>query len=190
VPGKGQLILTGRLGDWLKESATAGFTYLRSRAEALGLETDFHEHIDLHVHYPGAVLKTDGPSAGIAMATAMVSAVTGIPVRSDTAMTGEISLRGRVRRIGGLKEKLLAAHRGGITRVLIPSANLKDLDEVPERIREDLEVIAVSHMDRVLKEALTGSRAQEIFGSYGTDHQIAVDSDRATRPRSASSPAE
>ena len=180
VPGKGKLILTGRLGDWLKESATAGFTYLRSRAEALGLDTDFHEHIDVHVHYPGAILKTDGPSAGIAMAIAMVSAVTGIAVRSDTAMTGEISLRGRVLRIGGLKEKLLAAHRGGITRVLIPEFNYKDLHDVPKRVLETVEVIPVSHMDRVLKEALTGSRAREIFGSYGVDQEIAVDSVQAT----------
>jgi ATP-dependent Lon protease len=182
IPGKGKLILTGRLGDWLKESATAGFTYLRSRAEALGLDTDFHEQIDVHVHYPGAVLKTDGPSAGIAMATAMVSAVTGMPVRSDTAMTGEISLRGRVLRIGGLKEKLLAAHRGGITRVLIPESNVKDLDEVPSRVLEAVEVIPVSHMDRVLKEALAGKRAEEIFGSYVTDVKIAVDSGRTEGP--------
>ncbi len=154
VPGKGSLVLTGRLGEWLQESGRAGFTYLRSRAEALGLETDFHETTDLHVHYPGNALKTDGPSAGIAMATAMVSALTGIPVRADTAMTGEITLRGRVLPIGGLKEKVLAAHRGGITRVIVPDENVKDLDDIPANVRAEVEIVAVSHMDRVLKEAL------------------------------------
>ncbi|MCB9685966.1 MAG: endopeptidase La [Alphaproteobacteria bacterium] len=154
VPGKGKLELTGRLGEWLQESGRAGFTYLRSRAEALGLESDFHETHDLHVHYPGNALKTDGPSAGIAMATAMVSALTGIPVRADTAMTGEITLRGRVLPIGGLKEKVLAAHRGGITRVLVPDENVKDLEDIPANIRAEVDIIPVGHMDRVLKEAL------------------------------------
>jgi ATP-dependent Lon protease len=154
LPGKGNLTLTGRLGDWLQESGRAGFTYIRSRALALGLEADFHEHTDLHVHYPGNALKTDGPSAGIAMATAMVSALTGIPVRADTAMTGEITLRGRVLPIGGLKEKVLAAHRGGITRVLVPEENLKDLEDIPPNVTAEVEIIGVTHMDRVLKEAL------------------------------------
>ena len=163
VPGKGKLILTGRLGDWLKESAEAGFTYVRSRAAALGLDTDFHEVQDFHVHYPGNPLKTDGPSAGIAMATALVSAATGIPVRSDTAMTGEISLRGRVLPIGGVKEKLLAAHRGGVKRVILPEENRKDLEDLPAQVLESLEVICVSHVDRVLKEALSGTLAAEIF---------------------------
>jgi ATP-dependent Lon protease len=182
VPGKGQLILTGRLGDWLKESATAGFTYLRSRAEALHLDSDFHENCDFHIHYPGNPLKTDGPSAGIAMATAMVSALTGIPVRADTAMTGEITLRGRVLPIGGLKEKVLAAHRAGITRVLIPEENLKDLEDVPAKVREVLEVIPVSHMDRVLVEALVGGAGSKIFSAHRTQAEIAVDSPRAEGP--------
>ncbi len=154
LPGKGNLQLTGRLGDWLQESGRAGFTYVRSRALALGLDADFHEHTDLHVHYPGNALKTDGPSAGIAMATAMVSALTGIPVRADTAMTGEISLRGRVLPIGGLKEKVLAAHRGGITRVLVPEENLKDLEDIPANVTAEVEILGVTHMDRVLAEAL------------------------------------
>jgi ATP-dependent Lon protease len=179
VPGKGQLILTGRLGDWLKESASAAFTYIRSRADALGLEPDFQETQDFHVHYPGNALTTDGPSAGIAMAVSMVSALTGIPVRSDTAMTGEISLRGRVLRIGGLKEKVLAAHRGGITRVIIPDSNRRDLAELPPRVLEQVEIIPVEHMDRVLKEALSGARAEEIFGGYRGEPPIA-DSTGAT----------
>jgi len=182
IPGKGNLILTGRLGDWLKESATAAFTYIRSRSEALRLEPDFHDSQDFHVHYPGNALKTDGPSAGIAMATALVSALTGISARSDTAMTGEITLRGRVLKVGGLKEKLLAAHRGGITRVLIPEANLKDLEEVPGHVTEALQIIPVSHMDRVLKEALSGDAVAEIFGGYGPDQEFAVDSPQAERP--------
>ncbi len=161
--GKGNLLLTGRLGDWLKESGNAAFTYLRSRAEALGLDPDFHEKTDLHIHYPGNALRTDGPSAGIAMATAMVSAMTGIPVRADTAMTGEITLRGRVLPIGGLKEKVLAAHRGDITRVLVPDENLKDLEDIPQAIKSQVEIIGVGHMDRVLKESLLGSEAQELF---------------------------
>ncbi|MEM6930287.1 MAG: S16 family serine protease, partial [Myxococcota bacterium] len=161
--GKGNLLLTGRLGDWLKESGNAAFTYLRSRAEALGLDADFHEKTDLHIHYPGNALRTDGPSAGIAMATAMVSAMTGIPVRADTAMTGEITLRGRVLPIGGLKEKVLAAHRGGITRVLVPDENLKDLEDIPQAIQAQVDVIGVAHMDRVLKESLLGVDAEELF---------------------------
>lgn len=166
VPGKGQLTLTGLLGESLQESGRAGFTYIRSRAEALGLEADFHETTDLHIHYPGRGGRSDGPSAGIAMATAMVSALTGIPVRADTAMTGEITLRGRVLPIGGLKEKVLAAHRGGITRVIVPDENMKDLDEIPPNVTAEVEIVPVSHMDRVLKEALVGPEADELFGKH------------------------
>jgi ATP-dependent Lon protease len=165
VPGKGNLQLTGRLGDWLQESGRAAFTYIRSRADALGLETDFHQTTDIHVHYPGNALRTDGPSAGIAMATAIVSALTGIPVRADTAMTGEITLRGRVLPIGGLKEKVLAAHRGGITRVIVPDENVKDLDEIPANVTAEVQIVPVSHMDRVLKEALAGSPAVDLFSA-------------------------
>ena len=154
VPGSGKLILTGRLGDWLKESATAGFSYVRSRAQVLGLEPDFHEKNDIHIHYPGNGLKTDGPSAGIAMATALTSALTGIPVRRDVAMTGEISLRGRVLAIGGLKEKTLAAHRRDIRRVILPEPNGKDIEDIPEPVRKALELRTVSHMDQVLELAL------------------------------------
>ncbi len=165
VPGKGKLILTGRLGDWLKESGNAAFTYIRSRAEALRLELDFHETTDLHIHYPGNALRTDGPSAGIAMACAMVSALTGIPIRADTAMTGEITLRGRVLPIGGVKEKVLAAHRGGITRVLIPEENRKDIEDIPANVTQTVEILPVSHMDRVLMEALCGPVAEDLFGA-------------------------
>ncbi|MCO4744958.1 MAG: endopeptidase La [Proteobacteria bacterium] len=180
VPGKGKLILTGQLGDVLKESATAAFTYMRSRAEALHVEPDFNERYDFHIHYPGPS-GVEGPSAGIGMATAMVSAITGIPVRSDTAMTGEITLRGRVLPIGGLKEKLLAAHRGGITRVVIPQANTKDLEDVPQHVKDDVEIIAVTHMDRVLKEALSGAAAAEIFGAHPGNRPIELDSGRTER---------
>jgi ATP-dependent Lon protease len=154
VPGSGKLIRTGNLGDNLKESAMAALTYVRSRAESLGLERDFYESWDVHVHYPGNPMKTDGPSAGIAMATALASALTGVPVANDIAMTGEITLGGRALPIGGLKEKILAAHRGGITRVLIPEANEKDIEKVPEGVREKVEIIPVHHMDQVLELAL------------------------------------
>jgi ATP-dependent Lon protease len=154
VPGKGKLILTGLLGDWLKESGTAAFSYVRSRAPYLGLKPGFHEHFDLHIHYPGNAMKTDGPSAGIAMATALASALVGVPVRHDVAMTGEISLRGRILPIGGLKEKILAAHRRKIKRVLIPAQNEKDLAEIPQEVRDVLEIIPVAHMDQVLDLAL------------------------------------
>ena len=154
LPGKGKLMLTGRLGDWLKESANAALTYVRSRAEVLGIAEDAHESLDIHVHYPGNSLKTDGPSAGIAMTTALVSALIGVPVRGDLAMTGEVSLRGRVLPIGGLKEKLLAAWRLELRTVLIPIVNEKDLPDVPSEVVEGLRVEPVAHMDAVLREAL------------------------------------
>ena len=166
VAGKGKLITTGKLGEVLKESATAVFTYVRSRAAALGLEPDFHEVQDFHIHYPGLPGGVEGPSAGIAMATALVSALTGIPVRRDTAMTGEITLRGRVLPIGGVKEKILAAHRGGITRVLVPEKNRKDLAKVPDAVREAMEIIVVDHMDRVLQEALTTPPLKKVGEVY------------------------
>lgn len=154
LPGKGKLILTGRLGDWLKESATAAFSYVRSRADVLGVSADVHETHDLHVHYPGNSLKTDGPSAGIAMTTALVSALTKVPVRGRVAMTGEVSLRGRVLPIGGVKSKLLAAWRRGAHTVLVPQVNQKDLRDLPTEVQEGLEIILVSHMDQVLAQAL------------------------------------
>ncbi|MBN2800808.1 MAG: endopeptidase La [Deltaproteobacteria bacterium] len=154
VEGKGQVQLTGRLGDWLKESAAAGLTFLRSRAATWGLPEDFASTKDIHVHYPGNALRTDGPSAGAAMATALLSALTERPVRADLAMTGEISLRGRVLRIGGLREKLLAAHRAGLTTVLIPADNARDLEDVPAEVLAAVQILPVHTMDEVLALAL------------------------------------
>ena len=184
VPGGGKLILTGKLGDVIKESGQAALTYVRSRFEALGLEHDVHEKHDFHIHYPAQPSGVDGPSAGIAMTTAMVSALTSLAVRSDTAMTGEVSLRGRVLRIGGLKEKLLAAHRAGIRRVLIPDRNQRDLEDIPEYVLQGLEVIAVDHMDRVLKEALAPAGVAKLFGGYVTTADPGVDSQSGHRPAS------
>ena len=154
VPGKGKLSYTGSLGEVMQESIQAAMTVVRSRAEKLGVATDFHEKRDIHVHVPEGATPKDGPSAGIAMCTALVSTLTGNPVRADVAMTGEITLRGEVLPIGGLKEKLLAAHRGGIKRVLIPYENERDLEEIPENVKGDLEIHAVRWIDEVLKLAL------------------------------------
>ena len=155
VPGKGAIIRTGQLGDVMKESIEAARTVVRSRADVLGIPDDFFEKHDLHVHVPEGATPKDGPSAGIGMCTALVSAITRIPVRADVAMTGEITLRGEVLPIGGLKEKLLAAHRGGITTVIIPQENEKDLAEIPKNIKSKLEIIPVRWVDEVLDIALT-----------------------------------
>jgi len=154
VPGKGQLIKTGSLGDVMGESITAALTVVRSRAQSLGLATDFYEKNDMHIHVPEGATPKDGPSAGIGMCTALVSVLTQIPVRADVAMTGEITLRGQVLAIGGLKEKLLAAHRGGIKTVIIPEENLRDLKEIPENIQQNLQIKAVKWIDEVLQIAL------------------------------------
>lgn len=154
--GKGQLSLTGKLGDVMKESAQAGFSYIRSRAETLGVDPDFHEKCDVHIHVPEGSIPKDGPSAGIAMATALISALTQRPVRRDVAMTGEITLRGRILPIGGLKEKVLAAHRSGIRTVVIPAENVKDTEEIPDNIKREMQFVAVDHMDEVLSVALRG----------------------------------
>ncbi|WKZ56441.1 MAG: endopeptidase La [Bdellovibrionota bacterium] len=154
LPGKGRLQITGKLGDVMQESAKAALSYVRSRAAMLGLPRYFYEKIDLHVHVPEGAIPKDGPSAGITMATSMVSALTGIPIDRSVAMTGEITLRGHVLPIGGLKEKALAAHRGGIKRILLPKENENDIEEIPSAVRKDLELIPVSHIDEVLYEAL------------------------------------
>ena len=154
VDGKGKTTKTGSLGDVMQESIQAAFTVVRSRAESLGLATNFHEKYDLHIHVPEGATPKDGPSAGVGMCTALVSALTSIPVRADVAMTGEITLRGQVLKIGGLKEKLLAAHRGNIKTVLIPADNERDLKEIPDNIKADLEIIPVRWIDQVLEHAL------------------------------------
>ncbi len=155
-PGKGKLILTGKLGDVMKESAQAAFSYIRSRAEELKIDPDFNEKNDIHIHVPEGAVPKDGPSAGITMATALVSALTGRAVRKNVGMTGEITLRGRVLPIGGLKEKSLSAHRAGLTKIIIPKENEKDLEDIPESVRNDLNYVLVSHLDEVLKHALVG----------------------------------
>ena len=154
VVGKGKLTFTGSLGDVMKESIQAAMTVVRARAEKLGINSEFHEKRDIHIHVPDGATPKDGPSAGIAMCTALVSCLTGNPVRADVAMTGEISLRGKVLPIGGLKEKLLAAHRGGIKTVLIPKDNVKDLEEIPDNVKENLSIHAVETIDEVLGLAL------------------------------------
>lgn len=154
MPGKGTLSLTGQLGDVMRESAQAAVSYIRTRATELGIDEDFNDKLDMHIHVPAAAIPKDGPSAGITMAVALASVLTGCPVRRDIAMTGEITLRGRVLPIGGLKEKLLAAHRAGISAVVIPKENVVDLDLLPERVRDELEILAVESMDEVLSHAL------------------------------------
>ena len=155
MPGKGNLVLTGKLGDVMQESAQAAMSYIRARALSFGLEPDFNRQVDMHVHLPEGAIPKDGPSAGITIATALVSTLMQVPVRRQVAMTGEITLRGRVLAIGGLKEKVMAAHRCGITKVIIPAENEKDIKEIPASVRKAVEIKPVSHMDDVLREALS-----------------------------------
>jgi ATP-dependent Lon protease len=157
VPGKGTTTCTGKLGDVMMESIKAAMTVVRRRAPRLGIKSDFHEKSDIHIHVPEGATPKDGPSAGIAMTTALVSVLTGIPVRADVAMTGEITLRGEVLPIGGLKEKLLAAHRGAIKTVIIPEENVKDLSDIPDNVKNRLEIVPVKWIDRVFEVALERS---------------------------------
>jgi ATP-dependent Lon protease len=156
VPGKGAIKTTGKLGDVMKESVEAAFSFIKARSPAYGIKPSIFARKDIHIHLPEGAVPKDGPSAGIGLVTAIVSTLSGVPVRKDIAMTGEVTLRGRVLPIGGLKEKLLAAMRGGIKTVLIPTENEKDLAEIPANIREALEIIPVAHVDQVLELALTG----------------------------------
>jgi ATP-dependent Lon protease len=169
VSGKGKLILTGKLGDVMQESAQAALSYVRSRAERFGLDKKFSENVDIHIHVAEGAVPKDGPSAGVTMATAMVSALARIPVRKDVAMTGEITLRGRVLPIGGLKEKALAAHRGGTKIIIIPKDNAKDVREIPLKIRRELTIIPVEHIDEVLRHALVLDDPDAFFRKVESD---------------------
>jgi len=159
MKGKGKLTLTGKLGDVMQESARAAVSYLRSRAELLGVDPEFNESIDIHIHVPEGAIPKDGPSAGITMATAIASLLSGVPVRGDVAMTGEITLRGKVLPVGGIKDKVLAAYRAGIRTIVLSAENDKDLDDLPEEIRSEMEFHLVHTMDEVIKIALEAPRA-------------------------------
>jgi ATP-dependent Lon protease len=181
VPGKGKHVITGQLGDVMKESIQAAMSVVRSRAAALGIRPDFYENKDIHIHVPEGAIPKDGPSAGIGMCTALVSALTGIPVRADVAMTGEITLRGEVLPIGGLKEKLLAAHRGGIKTVLIPEENRRNLEEVPDSIKGNLDIRPLKWIDEVIDvalvrkpEALSAEDLLETTAKVGTEKSSTI----------------
>jgi ATP-dependent Lon protease len=191
VPGKGKFTYTGQLGDVMQESIQAAMTVVRSRSGALGIEADFYQKYDVHVHVPEGATPKDGPSAGVAMCTALVSALTKIPVRATVAMTGEITLRGEVLPIGGLKEKLLAAHRGGIETVLIPSENERDLAEIPKNIKQNLEIRPVRWIDEVLQVALTAMpepHAVEAAGDAAQEPSAEVESDEPAKAKRRNGP--
>ncbi len=177
MPGKGNVTVTGKLGDVMKESAQAAVSYVRSRAANLLIDEKFYKQLDLHIHIPEGAIPKDGPSAGIAMCTSIVSALTKHPVHRDIAMTGEITLRGRVLPIGGLKEKVIAAHRGGIKKILIPKENEKDLKDIPKTIARDLELVTVEHMDEVLTHALIVGEGERLFQEV--DMSLAMVEDKA-----------
>jgi ATP-dependent Lon protease len=167
MPGKGELTITGKLGDVMQESARAAMSYVRSRAHEFRLPWDFYQKVDIHIHVPEGGIPKDGPSAGITIATAIASALLKIPVRHNVAMTGEITLRGRILPIGGLKEKLLAARRGGVERVLIPKENERELKEIPAKVTRSIDIQSIEHMDDVLKYALILEDPDSLFAGHG-----------------------
>ncbi len=154
VPGTGKLVLTGQLGDVMQEIAKAGISYIRSIAGRAGIKEDFYKKQDLHIHIPEGAVPKDGPSAGVTMCTAMISTLTDTPVRKDVAMTGEITLRGKVLPVGGIKEKVLAAHRAGIRKVLLPADNKADIDDIPEKVRNEIEFVLISNAKEALDQVL------------------------------------
>jgi ATP-dependent Lon protease len=183
MPGRGQLKVTGKLGDVMQESAHAALSYVRSRAEHLMIDDKFYRKNDIHIHIPEGAIPKDGPSAGISMCTSLVSALTRRPVHRDLAMTGEITLRGRVLPIGGLKEKLIAAQRGGVKRVVIPKENEKDLKDVPKSITSLMEIVFVEHMDEVLSHALIVPAGERLFDN--ADMPLPVASGKEEKPARA-----
>jgi ATP-dependent Lon protease len=185
VDGRGRLQLTGTLGDVMKESASAAMSYARQRAVQLGIAPDFYKTKDIHIHIPAGATPKDGPSAGIAIATAVVSALTGTPVRGDVAMTGEITLRGRVLPIGGVKEKAVGAHRAGISHVLLPKGNVRDIDDVPQEVRDAITFHSVGSMDEVLALGLRTPSATHagVTPTSGGPHAVAPASVPARRER-------
>jgi ATP-dependent Lon protease len=184
MPGRGGLTITGRAGDVMQESARAALSYARSRAPQLKIDPDFQEKLDLHIHLPEGATPKDGPSAGITMATALISALTRCPVRNDTAMTGEITLRGRVLAIGGLKDKTLAAHRQNIRRLIAPEENRRDLQKIPEAIRKEMEFVFVTNMDEVIAAAilLDDSQAGNLAGAAESNDADGKKSERVPPP--------
>ena len=179
MPGKGQVTVTGKLGEVMKESAQAAVSFVRSRTGQLGIEENFYRKLDLHIHIPEGAIPKDGPSAGIAMCTSVVSALTKRPAWRDVAMTGEITLRGRVLPIGGLKEKIIAAHRGGIKKVIIPKENEKDLRDIPSTVSKQLTIIPVEHLDEVLVHALVLGEGETLFQKQDVSFSMVDDSNDA-----------
>jgi ATP-dependent Lon protease len=190
MPGKSNLTITGKLGDVMQESAKAAMSYVRARAASWGLPVDFYATLDMHLHVPEGATPKDGPSAGITIATALVSALTKIAVRHDVAMTGEITVLGRVLTIGGLKEKILAAHGEKIRTIIIPSDNAKDLVDVPKTILKSMKIIPVEHIDEVLRHALELDNPESLFSSLPRMHPLtaAMPAARVASPQSPASP--
>jgi ATP-dependent Lon protease len=181
MPGKGKLTVTGKLGDVMQESAQAALSYVRSRAANLMIEDKFYKKYDIHIHIPEGAIPKDGPSAGITMCASLVSALTKRKVHRDIAMTGEITLRGRVLPIGGLKEKIIAAHRGGIKKILIPKENEKDLRDVPKSISKQLEIVPVGHMDEVLSHAILLDEGETLFKKLDIPFEMTVENSEEPR---------